>query len=259
VLTILGDIFTLEERARIQGLFSAVWGTSSLAGPALGWFLIATLGWRSIFFVNLPFGFLGLLVLVKYYRDQEKPRSVDLDFKGIAALAIACMGLLMLVSRLGPGGWPLNISLMLAAIAIIAMAFFIRHEQRVENPIMPVDLLLNRAIGPSLLGSCLMGIGFLSLDTFVPLYVQGVRGGGAGAAAWVVTPVMLTWALSGIVAAPLVVRWGFRNVAMLGATLITLGFIGVLVCTAMNVSQLVLAAGLALTGNKVEMAEALVG
>jgi MFS family permease len=248
VLTILGDIFTLEERARIQGLFSAVWGTSSLAGPALGWFLIATLGWRSIFFVNLPFGFLGLLVLVKYYRDQEKPRSVDLDLQGILSLAVACMGLLMLVSRLGPGGWPLNVSLMLGAIALIAMGFFIKHEQRVENPIMPVDLLLNRAIGPSLLGSCLLGIGFLSLDTFVPLYVQGVRGGGAGAAAWVVTPVMLTWALSGIVAAPLVVRWGFRNVAMLGATLITLGFIGLLVCTAIGVSQHVLAAVLALTG-----------
>jgi MFS family permease len=248
VLTILGDIFTLEERARIQGLFSGVWGTSSLAGPALGWFLIATLGWRSIFFVNLPFGFLGLIVLLRFYHDQEKPKSVNLDLPGIISLAVACMGLLMLVSRLGPGGWPLNVSIGLAAIAIIAMAFFVKNEQKQANPIMPVDLLLNRAIGPSLLGSCLMGIGFLSLDTFVPLYVQGVRGGGAGAAAWVVTPVMLTWALSGVVAAPLVVRWGFRNVAMLGAALITLGFSGLLVCTAFGVSKHVLAAVLAVTG-----------
>ncbi len=99
---------------------------------------------------------------------------------------------------------------------------------------MPVDLLMNRSIGPSLLGSLLLGIGFLSLDTFVPLYVQGVRGGGAGAAAWVVTPVMLTWAMSGIIAAPLVVRWGFRNVSMLGSVLIVLGFSGLLVCTALR-------------------------
>src|SRR5580698_3227672 len=60
VLTILGDIFTLKERVKIQGLFSAIWGTASLAGPALGWFLVSTLGWRSIFFVNLPSGILGL-------------------------------------------------------------------------------------------------------------------------------------------------------------------------------------------------------
>lgn len=185
---------------------------------------------------------------MKYYRDGEKPRSVNLDLPGIISLAVACMGLLMLVSRLGPGGWPLNVSIGLAAVAIIAMAFFISNERKQSNPIMPVDLLLNRAIGPSLLGSCLMGIGFLSLDTFVPLYVQGVRGGGAGAAAWVVTPVMLTWALSGIVAAPLVVRWGFRNTAMLGSTLVTLGFIGLLVCTALGVSKHVLAAVLAVTG-----------
>lgn len=248
VLTILGDIFTLEERARIQGLFSGVWGTASLAGPALGWFLIATLGWRAIFFVNLPFGLLGMIVLFRYYHDVEKSRSVDLDLPGIVSLAVGCMALLALVSRLGPGGWPLGVSLSLLGAAIVAGVYFVNHERQAVNPIMPVDLLLNRAIGPSLLGSCLMGIGFLSLDTFVPLYVQGVRGGGAGAAAWVVTPVMLTWALSGIVAAPLVVRWGFRNVSMLGSTLIVIGFSGLLVCTAYGVSKHVLAAVLALTG-----------
>src|SRR5207253_5411063 len=70
VLTILGDIFTLEERAKIQGFFSAVWGTSSLAGPALGALLVKTLGWRSVFLVNLPFGFLGMAVLVWKYHDR---------------------------------------------------------------------------------------------------------------------------------------------------------------------------------------------
>ncbi len=248
VLTILGDIFTLEERAQIQGLFSAVWGTAALAGPALGWFLVVTLGWRSIFFVNLPFGLLGFVVLAKSYHDQERPRAVHLDLPAIGSLAIGCMALLMLVSRLGPGGWTLQTSLALAGVSILAISFFIRSERRSADPIMPVDLLLNRAIGPSLLGSLLLGIGFLSLDTFVPLYVQGVRGGGAGAAAWVVTPVMLTWAMSGIVAAPLVVRWGFRNVSMLGSVLIVLGFSGLLICTAMGAPKHVLAAVLALTG-----------
>jgi MFS family permease len=248
VLTILGDIFTLEERAKIQGLFSAVWGTAALAGPALGWFLVVTLGWRSIFFVNLPFGLLGFIVLMKSYYDQERPRAVHLDLPAIGSLAVGCMALLMLVSRLGPGGWPLNISLALVGIAALAMFLFVASERRSTDPIMPVDLLMNRSIGPSLLGSLLLGIGFLSLDTFVPLYVQGVRGGGAGAAAWVVTPVMLTWAMSGIIAAPLVVRWGFRNVSMLGSVLIVLGFSGLLVCTAMGVSKHVLAAVLALTG-----------
>src|ERR1700722_14779707 len=248
VLTILGDIFTLEERAQIQGLFSAVWGTAALAGPALGWFLVVTLGWRSIFFVNLPFGLIGFIVLMKTYHDQERPRAVHLDLAAIGSLAVGCMALLMLVSRLGPGGWPLNVSLALAGISALAMFLFVRSERQSTDPIKPVDLLNNCSIGPSLLRILLLWLGLLSLDTFVPLYVQGVRGGGAGAAAWVVTPVMLTWAMSGIIAAPLVVRWGFRNVSMLGSVLIVLGFSGLLVCTALGASKHVLAAVLALTG-----------
>ena len=72
VLTILGDLFTLRERARIQGLFSAVWGLSSLAGPALGAFIVHTLGWRWVFLVNLPFGALGMLVLALRYHDKRQ-------------------------------------------------------------------------------------------------------------------------------------------------------------------------------------------
>src|SRR2546423_5080060 len=90
VLTILGDIFTLEERARIQGLFSSIWGTSALAGPALGAFLVRTLGWRSIFFVNLPLGLLGFVVLTWKYHDREKPHSTELDLTGALMLSIGC-------------------------------------------------------------------------------------------------------------------------------------------------------------------------
>src|SRR5687767_7793605 len=71
VLPILGDIFTLEERARIQGFFSAVWGTASLAGPALGALLVNTLGWRSVFWVNLPLGLLGLTMLAWKYHERR--------------------------------------------------------------------------------------------------------------------------------------------------------------------------------------------
>jgi len=248
VLTILGDIFTLEERARIQGLFSGVWGTASLAGPALGYFLLATLGWRSIFFVNLPFGLIAMAVLMRSYHDLEKPHSVELDLPGIAALAVGCMAMLTLVSRLGPGGWSWQVSVFLAAATILAMTFFLFNERRSANPILPPDLLLDRSIGPSLVGSCLLGIGFLSLDTFVPLYVQGGRGGGPGAAAWAVTPVMFTWALSGIIAAPLVVRWGFRATSTLGSILIVASFSGLLICAATGAPRPVLAAVLAVTG-----------
>lgn len=248
VLTILGDIFTLEERATIQGFFSMVWGTASLAGPALGAMLVRTLGWRSIFFVNLPFGVIGLVVLMWKYQDKEKPHTTDLDLPGICLLAIACTAILTLVSRLGPDGWAWPAAMMLAVIAAGTIAWFIRVEQSAANPVMPPKLIMQRAIGPSLIGSCLLGVGFLSLDTYVPLYVQGAKGGGAMAAASVVTPVMLAWASSGILAAPLVVRWGFRNTALMGCLLTTISFSGLFACAMFDAPHWVLTSVLFLSG-----------
>jgi len=248
VLTILGDIFTLEERATIQGFFSAVWGTASLAGPALGAFLVNTLGWRSIFFVNLPFGVIGFVVLMWKYHDKEKPHTTDLDLPGIMLLAIGCTAILTLVSRLGPDGWPWPSMIVLMLIAIGTIAWFIRVERRAANPVLPPDLMIKPAIGASLIGSCLLGVGFLSLDTYVPLYVQGAKGGGATAAASVVTPVMLAWASSGIIAAPLVVRWGFRKTALMGCLLQTLSFTGLLICAIYEAPHWVLTAVLLLSG-----------
>ncbi len=143
VLTILGDIFTLEERARIQGFFSAVWGTASLAGPALGAYLVNTFGWRSIFFVNLPFGLIGLVVLIWKYHDVEKPHTTDLDLPGALTLGIGCMTLLALVSRLGPGGWSVTTSVALLAISIAAVIYYHIHEPcRAPSPILPIEFIL---------------------------------------------------------------------------------------------------------------------
>jgi len=248
VLTILGDIFTLKERATIQGLFSAIWGSAALAGPALGAFLVNALGWRSIFFVNLPAGILGLFVLVWKYHDREKPHSTNLDLPGVTMLSVACTGALLLASGVLPSGGAGAWNAALLILSAVSLWAFVRIERTAANPIMPPSLILGRAIGPAMLGSFLLGAGFLSLDTYVPLYVQGGRGGGVAAAASVVTPVMLTWALSGVIAAPLVVRWGFRNTAILGSSIVVLSFIALLICALTSAPRWVLTGVLALTG-----------
>ena len=100
VASVTAFLFTLKERAKIQGLFSAVWGLSGLAGPAFGAFLVHTAGWRWVFLVNLPFGLLGLAILVWKYHDRQKPHSTALDLPGIIMLAVASGALLFLVSGL---------------------------------------------------------------------------------------------------------------------------------------------------------------
>ena len=248
VLTILADIYTLEERARIQGFFSGVWGTSALAGPALGAVLVKTLGWRSVFWINLPIGLIGLAVLAWKYHERREQHAMDLDFPGVASLAIASTALLALVSGLGPDGWSWTTIAFLIVATIAGVAHFVRHERRADHPILPPQLVMRREIGPSILGSVLFGAGFLSLDTYVPLYIQGGRGGDATAAASVVTPVMLTWAMSGMIAAPAIVRFGFRRTATFGATLIVLGFAGLFACALAGAPRWMITATLAVTG-----------
>jgi len=251
VLTILGDIFTLKERANIQGFFSSVWGLSAVVGPALGAFLVNTLGWRSVFWVNLPFGVLGLGVLVWKYHEHQGRHKTDLDLVGVGALALFCMAVLVLVSGVELATEVASPAIFRAALISVAGGagwFFWWHEKLASNPILPMDLMRNRAIGPGVIGSALFGAGFLSLDTYVPLYVQGGRGGGAAAAAGVVTPVMLTWALSGIVTAKLIVKYGFRKTAGWGVGLIVAGFVGLVLCAVFGAPRWLLTCVLSMTG-----------
>jgi MFS family permease len=248
VLTILGDIFTLEERARIQGIFSAVWGTSALAGPALGAFLVKTLGWPSVFWVNLPAGMLGLLILVFKYHDRQKPHSTDLDLFGVVSLAIGSTALLGTVSLLAGVQISLGVPAILFVVALVMLIAFFQHERRTANPIMSPELMMRRAIGPSMILSVLLGLGVFAVDTYVPLYVQGGRGGDASAAAATVTPVMLAWAISSIFAAPMVVRLGFRATSLIGATFVLVGLTGLLVGAWAGAPLIVLTVALFLTG-----------
>jgi MFS family permease len=248
VLTIAADLFTLKERARIQGFFSAVWGTAALLGPALGAVLVKSLGWRSVFYINLPLGALGVAVLVWKYHDTEEPHPADLDLPGVLGMTVGGVALLALVSGLGPGGWSWATAGILAAVSAISMGLLVRHERRAAYPILSPQLLGRRDIGPAMLASLLFGVSFLCLDTYVPLYVQGGRGGGVTAAAGVVTPVIFTWALSGVVAAPLLVRWGFRKTALAGTTLMLGGYCGLVACAVFDAPHWLLTAVLAVTG-----------
>jgi MFS family permease len=205
VLTILGDIFTLQERAKIQGAFSAVWGTAALAGPLLGAFLVNTarlaphvpeafrpyLGWPTIFWVNLPLALLSVIVLVFKYQDHHHHHSAKDTAASNGDADTTAMGTLMTILR---------------------------------SPI----------ILPCLLTSAAMGVTVVALDTYVPLYVQGGRGMSAAAAAATVTPVMLAWASSGVFAAPLLLRWGFRKLGLAGAALGSVGCAGLLIAALMH-------------------------
>ncbi len=222
VLTMIGDMFTLKERAVVQSLFSAVWGVASLAGPALGGVLTDQLSWRWVFYVTVPFGIVAAWVLVRHVDEQVGERRVaPIDWTGAVLLALGSTSLLLAVLQ-GHDASASRVGICLALAAAILAAFVVR-ERRAADPILPLDLIGRGVIGASVVGSFAIGVLLFGLDTFIPLFVQGVRGGSATSAGWMMTPMLTAWAVSVFVSVRVVIAMGFRATAMGGGAIITLG------------------------------------
>jgi EmrB/QacA subfamily drug resistance transporter len=222
VLTLLGDMFTLEERARIQALFSTIWGASSIGGPLLGGWLTVHLDWRWVFFVGVPFAVLAFLMLVVFLHERIEHRTVaPIDWAGALLITTGLSSLLLIV--LDGASLGVRVSLVLAGLTLVLLSAFIFRELRAPDPILPMDLLVRPTIAASVIGNFLLGGILFGIETYVPLFMQGVRGGNAQQAGQALTPLFLTWAVSVVFAARAVVRFGFRRGGMLGASLIGVG------------------------------------
>jgi MFS family permease len=222
VLTLLGDLYTLKERAKVQSLFSAVWGVSSLAGPALGGVLTDQLSWRWVFYVTVPFSILSAWVLVRHVHENVKPRVVKpIDWPGAVLLAVGSSFLLLAVLQ-GPEAkavWVIT-SLVVAAALLVG---FVYRERAAADPVLPLDLIVQGPIAAAIVGSFAVGVLLFGIDTYVPLFVQGVRGGSATEAGWALTPMFCAWAVSVFVSVWIAIALGYRKTAMAGGGIITIG------------------------------------
>jgi len=223
-LTIIGDIYTLEERGRMQGLFSGVWATASVTGPAMGGLLTDLLSWRWVFYINLPFGILSAAMLMVMLKESNQRRQHRLDIAGTLALT---GGVALLLLGLQEGGaswgwrpWPTGVALAAAALLLV---LFIRQERRAPEPMLPLDLFRHPVIGVASAGSVAIGTLLFPLAAFVPMFTQGVHGGSAAEAGATLTPMMMGWPIASTLAGLLLMRLGYRPLAVLGGSVATAG------------------------------------
>lgn len=225
-MTIIGDIFTLQERSRMQAFFGGVWGLSSVIGPVLGGFLTDQLSWRWVFFINLPIGIAAAAIIgfaLKEPKLTEKP-SIDYAGAGLLMTAISLMMLVMVESTsLKILISPFN--LMLLATSVILLMVFFWVEKRAKDPIIPFDLFRNKTVSVSVGAGFLAGVAMFGVISFVPLFAQGALGLTATQAGSLLMPLMLSWVSMSVVGGRLLLKISYRIITIAGFVFLTVGFI----------------------------------
>jgi EmrB/QacA subfamily drug resistance transporter len=225
-MTIIGDVYTVEERARMQAFFSGVWGISSVIGPIVGGFITDQLSWRWVFYINVPFGILAAIIMQLALKEPKRTSRPSIDYAG-AALLMASITLLML--GLVEGGATLREfasarNLALVAAAAVLAAVFLYVERRAQDPIVPLGLFRNRVVAVAVAVGFLAGVAMFGAISFVPLFAQGALGSTATEAGSLLTPLMLSWVGLSIVGGRLLLKVGYRPTTLAGLLLLTLGF-----------------------------------
>lgn len=219
-VTIVGDIYTLEERAKVQGLFSGVWALASLVGPLLGGLVTDVLSWRWIFFLNVPIGILPAWLLQRSLREEPRVAKPKLDILGTVTLTASVTALLLaLLEGAEAWGWRDLRTLALLAASFAGLALFLWQERRAPEPMLPLEIFRNRLIAMSSIGNALLGALLFCLTAFIPMFGQGVLGGSAIAAGTLLTPVLIGWPIASTLAGRYLFRVGYRTMAIGGQAL----------------------------------------
>jgi len=200
---------------------STVWGVSSIAGPLAGGLIVANTGWPWVFWLNVPFGIVSVALAWRFLHEDVQPREAGVDYVGASLLFVGVAALMLALTQgavwgAGPMGG-------LLALAGVALWRFVRHERRVAEPLMHMELWDNRLIRLANTATFVVGGIMIGLITFLPTYVQGVLGSSALAAGFSLTGMTLGWPIAAVFAGRMLVTQGVRTTARLGAIIVLAG------------------------------------
>jgi EmrB/QacA subfamily drug resistance transporter len=224
--TIIGDLYTLERRAKMQGYFSGVWALASLAGPLLGGLLADHVSWRWVFYINLPFGAIAAAT-IGWGLAETTPqrRNSSIDVLGTALFIAAVSSLLVgLVEGGRVASWGQLSVIGPLALSVLFLVGFVATERRIAEPLIPLDLFKIPMVRAAAATGFLAGMAMFGAISYVPLYIQAVLGASAVEAGLVLTPFILGWVTCSILGARFVLKVGYRSVVVVGMILLTVAF-----------------------------------
>ena len=215
----IGEMFNLEQRAKMQGFFSGVWGVSSIIGPLLGGFLVDQLSWHWVFYVNIPPGLIAAALVAFAWQDQAQSHERPaVDYWGAFLLTSSVVALLLGLVNFGTiTSWTL------IGTSVILVILLVWVERRAADPILPIPLFRERLFSTSIAHGVLSGWALFGSLSFIPLFVQSVLGTTATEAGITIAPMLLGWVTASIIGTRILLKVGYRKLAISGTALLTIG------------------------------------
>jgi len=216
---LIGEMFSLEQRAKMQGLFSGVWGVSSIAGPLLGGFIVDQFSWHWIFYINVFPGLIAAALVAFGWRDQARSLNRPaVDYAGAALLTISVITLLLGLMEFGTvNSW------ILLAVSVALFIVLWRVESRAADPILPIPLFRDALFATASAHGFMTGWAVFGVISFIPLFVQSVLGADATQAGITITPMLLGWVAASIFGTRIMLKVGYRRLGLVGTSLLAIG------------------------------------
>jgi EmrB/QacA subfamily drug resistance transporter len=227
--TIVGDIYSPAERARVQGFVSGTFGVAAIVGPSLGAFLVEHASWSFVFWVNLPIGIIAVAMLAAFLHEAPRSRPRRVDYLG--SLLMMLGGGVLMMALLQAERLSRSTLVLYVGIAAVLLAVLIWHERRLAEPMLPLKLWKQQVVAVASLGSFTIGAVMISVSAFLPTYIQAVMGGSAGAAGFALGAMSVSWAAASVVAGRVMIHTSYRTSAVVGGLALMLGSVVLITLT----------------------------
>jgi EmrB/QacA subfamily drug resistance transporter len=216
-ITIAGDIYTLQERAKAQGYLASVWGVASVVGPTLGGIFSQYVSWRWIFFVNVPLSILAAVMIIRALHENITRVRHRVDYLG-ASLITVSLSLIILAVLEGGVAWAWDAPISIAAFALggLLLLAFVFVETRAAEPVLPLWVFSRRVLVSSALVGLGVGAIVIGLSAYVPTYLEGALGVPPVVAGLALAALTLGWPISAAFSGRFYLRLGFRNTVLIG-------------------------------------------
>ncbi|NRD79976.1 MFS transporter [Bacillus sp. BRMEA1] len=247
-MIVIGDLFTGKERAKFQGVFGAIYGLASVIGPQIGGWIVDSLNWKWVFYINLPVGILATIFIAIGLQGRKNSGPIYFDIAGMFTMIVGVVSLLLALSFGGKDyAWDSWQILGLFALAVIGIVSFIIAENKAKEPILPMHLFKNRTFLFLNLVGFFMTIGMFGAITFVPFFMQGILGVSATQSGTIMTPMMISMIITSIIGGQVVYKIGIKPQIMTGM-LIMAGGLFLLTTVDMGTSKLLATSYMAVIG-----------